>query len=281
MSSAKPRPTKSRRSRSVIGDRLNTRSTRNQKEGQEGLIGHLIELRSRLLRILLAVGLIFLPLAFFANDLYALLATPLLSHMPQGTSMIATDVASPFLTPFKFAMVLAVFLSMPVILYHFWAFITPGLYSHERKMMLPLLVGSTFLFYAGVVFAYYVVFPLIFSFFLSVAPQGVAVMTDISKYLDFVLKIFFAFGLAFEVPIVTIVLVWVGATTPEQLVAKRPYVIVAAFVLGMLFTPPDMISQTLLAIPMWMLFEIGVVFSRMVAKQQAEREAAEQQGEES
>jgi sec-independent protein translocase protein TatC len=265
----------------VIGDRLNTRSTRNQKEGQEGLIGHLIELRSRLLRILLAVGLIFLPLAFFANDLYALLATPLLSHMPQGTSMIATDVASPFLTPFKFAMVLAVFLSMPVILYHFWAFITPGLYSHERKMMLPLLVGSTFLFYAGVVFAYYVVFPLIFSFFLSVAPQGVAVMTDISKYLDFVLKIFFAFGLAFEVPIVTIVLVWVGATTPEQLVAKRPYVIVAAFVLGMLFTPPDMISQTLLAIPMWMLFEIGVVFSRMVAKQQAEREAAEQQGEES
>jgi len=263
----------------VIGDRLNARSTRNQKEDQEGLVGHLIELRSRLLRILLAIGLIFLPLAFFANDLYALLATPLLSHMPQGTSMIATDVASPFLTPFKFAMVLAVFLGMPVILYHFWAFITPGLYAHERKMMLPLLVGSTFLFYAGVVFAYYVVFPLIFSFFLSVAPQGVAVMTDISKYLDFVLKIFFAFGLAFEVPIVTIVLVWVGATTPEQLVAKRPYVIVAAFVLGMLFTPPDMISQTLLAIPMWMLFEIGVVFSRMVAKQQAEREAAEQSEE--
>lgn len=262
----------------MIGDRLNTRSTRNRNQEQQGLIGHLIELRSRLLRIFLSIGVIFLPLAFFANDLYALLATPLLAHMPQGTSMIATEVASPFLTPFKFALVLAIFLGMPVILYHFWAFIAPGLYAHERRMMLPLLVGSTGLFYGGVVFAYYVVFPLIFGFFLSVAPEGVAVMTDISKYLDFVLKIFFAFGLAFEVPIVTIVLVWAGVTTPEQLVSKRPYVIVSAFVAGMLFTPPDMISQTLLAIPMWLLFEVGVVLSRMVAKQQAEREAAEEEG---
>jgi sec-independent protein translocase protein TatC len=261
----------------VIGDRLNTRSTRDRNQEQQGLIGHLIELRSRLLRIFLSIGLIFLPLAFFANDLYALLAMPLLAHMPQGTSMIATEVASPFLTPFKFALVLAIFLGMPVILYHFWAFIAPGLYVHERKMMLPLLAGSTALFYGGVIFAYYVVFPLIFGFFLSVVPQGVAVMTDISKYLDFVLKIFFAFGLAFEVPIVTIVLVWAGATTPEQLVAKRPYVIVGAFVLGMLFTPPDMISQTLLAIPMWLLFEIGVVLSRMVAKRQAERDTAEEE----
>ena len=261
----------------MIGDRLNTRSTRDRNQEQQGLIGHLIELRSRLLRIFLSIGLIFLPLAFFANDLYALLAMPLLAHMPQGTSMIATEVASPFLTPFKFALVLAIFLGMPVILYHFWAFIAPGLYVHERKMMLPLLAGSTALFYGGGVFAYYVVFPLIFGFFLSVVPQGVAVMTDISKYLDFVLKIFFAFGLAFEVPIVTIVLVWAGATTPEQLVAKRPYVIVGAFVLGMLFTPPDMISQTLLAIPMWLLFEIGVVLSRMVAKRQAERDTAEEE----
>ncbi|ALP54905.1 twin-arginine protein translocation system subunit TatC [Candidatus Tenderia electrophaga] len=260
-----------------MGDRLNTRSTRDRNQEQQGLIGHLIELRSRLLRIFLSIGLIFLPLAFFANDLYALLAMPLLAHMPQGTSMIATEVASPFLTPFKFALVLAIFLGMPVILYHFWAFIAPGLYVHERKMMLPLLAGSTALFYGGVIFAYYVVFPLIFGFFLSVVPQGVAVMTDISKYLDFVLKIFFAFGLAFEVPIVTIVLVWAGATTPEQLVAKRPYVIVGAFVLGMLFTPPDMISQTLLAIPMWLLFEIGVVLSRMVAKRQAERDTAEEE----
>lgn len=264
----------------MIGDRLNTRSTRSDNPEQQGLIGHLIELRTRLLRIVLSIGLIFLPLAFFANDLYSMLALPLLEHMPQGTSMIATEVASPFLTPFKFALVLAIFLGMPVILYHFWAFITPGLYAHERKMMLPLLAGSTALFYGGVLFAYYVVFPLIFGFFLSVVPAGVAVMTDISKYLDFVLKIFFAFGLAFEVPIVTIVLVWAGATTPEQLAAKRPYVIVGAFILGMLFTPPDMISQTLLAIPMWLLFEVGVVLSRMVARQQAEREAAEEQGKE-
>ena len=258
----------------MIGDRLNTRSSRTQNQEHQGLVGHLVELRSRLLRVVFSIIIIFLPLAYFANDLYALLAMPLLVHMPQGTSMIATEVASPFLTPFKFALVLAVFLGMPVILYHFWAFIAPGLYNHERKMMLPLLIGSTGLFYGGVLFAYYIVFPLIFGFFLSVVPQGVAVMTDISKYLDFVLKLFFAFGLAFEVPIVTIVLVWAGITTPDQLVSKRPYVIVAAFILGMLFTPPDMISQTLLAIPMWLLFEVGVLFSRMVAKNQAQREQA-------
>ena len=264
----------------MIGDRLNTRSTRTQPQEQQGLIGHLVELRTRLLRTVFSILIIFIPLAFFANDLYAVLAMPLLENMPQGTSMIATEVASPFLTPFKFALVLAVFLGMPVILYHFWAFIAPGLYGHERKMMLPLLVGSTGLFYAGVLFAYYVVFPLVFGFLLSVAPDGVAVMTDISRYLDFVLKLFFAFGMAFEVPIVTIVLVWAGATTPDDLVSKRPYVIVTAFVLGMLMTPPDLISQTLLAVPMWLLFEIGVVLSRMVMKNQAAREAAEQQQEE-
>ncbi len=263
----------------MIGDRLNTRSTRTQTQEQQGLIGHLVELRTRLLRTVFSILIIFVPLAFFANDLYAVLAMPLLENMPQGTSMIATEVASPFLTPFKFALVLSVFLGMPVILYHFWGFIAPGLYGHERKMMLPLLVGSTVLFYSGVLFAYYVVFPLVFGFLLSVAPEGVAVMTDISKYLDFVLKLFFAFGMAFEVPIVTIVLVWAGATTPDQLVAKRPYVIVVAFVLGMLMTPPDLISQTLLALPMWLLFEIGVMLSRLVLKRQAEREAAEEQEE--
>jgi sec-independent protein translocase protein TatC len=264
----------------VIGDRLNARSTRSQTDEQQGLVGHLIELRSRLISIFVAVLIIFLPLAVYANELYALLAMPLLSHMPAGTSMIATEVASPFLTPFKFAMVLALFLAMPVILYHFWAFITPGLYAHEKRMMFPLLVGSVALFYGGVVFAYYVVFPLVFGFFLSVVPEGVEVMTDISKYLDFVLKIFFAFGLAFEVPIVTIVLVWAGVTTPADLVAKRPYVIVVAFVFGMLLTPPDVISQTLLALPMWMLFEIGVLLSRMVVKNRAEHEAATDEGEE-
>ena len=258
----------------MIGDRLNTRSTKTQEQ-QPGLVGHLVELRSRLLRIVVSILIIFLPLAFFANDLYAILATPLLNTMPEGTSMIATEVASPFLTPFKFALVLSVFLGMPVILYHFWTFIAPGLYGHERKMMLPLLGGSVVLFYSGVLFAYYVVFPLVFAFLSSVAPEGVAVMTDISSYLDFVLKLFFAFGLAFEIPIVTIVLVWAGAATPDQLISKRPYVIVVAFVLGMLLTPPDMISQTLLAVPMWMLFEVGVLLSRMVVKNKAEREAAE------
>jgi len=259
----------------VIGDRLNTRSNKTQNHEQPGLVGHLLELRTRLLQIVFSILIIFLPLAFFANDLYAVLATPLLEVMPQGTSMIATEVASPFLTPFKFALVLALFLGMPVILYHFWAFIAPGLYGHERKMMLPLLAGSVVLFYGGVLFAYYAVFPLVFGFLTSVVPEGVAVMTDISKYLDFVLKLFFAFGLAFEIPIVTIVLVWAGAATPDQLVSKRPYVIVTAFVLGMLLTPPDMISQTLLAVPMWLLFEVGVLLSRMVARNKAEHEAAE------
>jgi len=259
----------------MIGDRLNTRSTKTQEQ-QQGLIGHLVELRTRLLRILISIFIIFLPLAFFANDLYSILAMPLLETMPQGTSMIATQVASPFLTPFKFALVLSVFLGMPVILYHFWTFIAPGLYGHERKMMLPLLAGSVVLFYSGVLFAYYAVFPLVFAFLSSVAPEGVAVMTDISSYLDFVLKLFFAFGLAFEIPIVTIVLVWAGVATPDQLVSKRPYVIVTAFVMGMLLTPPDIISQTLLAVPMWMLFEVGVLLSRIVVKNKAEREAAEQ-----
>ncbi len=263
----------------MIGDRLNTRSTKTQEQ-QPGLIGHLVELRTRLLRIVISICIIFLPLAFFANDLYAILATPLLATMPEGTSMIATEVASPFLTPFKFALVLSVFLGMPVILYHFWTFIAPGLYGHERKMMMPLLAGSVMLFYSGVLFAYYAVFPLVFAFLSSVAPEGVAVMTDISSYLDFVLKLFFAFGMAFEIPIVTIVLVWAGAATPDQLVSKRPYVVVTAFVLGMLLTPPDIISQTLLAVPMWLLFEIGVLISRMVVKNKAEREAVEPEASE-
>lgn len=282
MNQERPKPTKSRRSRSLIGDRLNTRTNKTQKTddpNQQGLVGHLIELRTRLMRILIAVLIVFIPLAIFANPLYSALATPLLAHMPEGSTMIATEVASPFLTPFKFALFCALFLSMPVLLYHFWGFIAPGLYGHERRMMLPIMVGSVTLFYAGVFFAYYVVFPLIFGFFMTAAPEGVSVMTDISSYLSFVLKLFFAFGLAFEVPIVTIVLVWAGVTTPDKLAEKRPYVIVGAFVLGMLLTPPDMISQTLLAVPMWVLFEVGLVLSRMLVKKRAAREAAEQNEE--
>ncbi len=233
-------------------------------EPQQPLLSHLIELRNRLLRILACVGIIFLLLFPFANELYELLALPLLRQLPADSTMIATEVASPFLAPFKFTLVLAFFLAMPFVLYQFWAFIAPGLYRNERRIVLPLLASSSLLFYGGVAFAYFVVFPLMFTFLIGAAPEGVAVMTDISKYLEFVLKLFFAFGAAFEVPVATILLVWAGITTPESLMAKRPYVIVGAFVAGMLLTPPDMISQTLLAVPIWLLFELGVYAARIL-----------------
>ncbi len=233
---------------------------------------HLVELRNRLLRVVLVVTVVFLGVFPFANDLYSILAEPLLRHLPEGTSMIATEVASPFLTPFKLTLVLAIFLSVPMLLYQAWAFVAPGLYQDERKMVLPLMVVSTVLFYLGMVFAYYLVFPLVFGFFTSVVPDGVAVMTDISKYLDFVLKLFFAFGLAFEVPVATVVLIWTGMTTPDSLAHKRPYVIVGAFTFGMLLTPPDVVSQVLLALPMWILFELGILFARtMLPKREPEK----------
>jgi len=231
--------------------------------GEMTFVEHLVELRDRLLRIVLAVLCFLLVLFPFANDIYHVLAEPLLRHLPQDASMIAIDVASPFLTPFKLTLVLSIFLAMPVALWQVWAFIAPGLYKHERRLVFPLMLTSSALFYLGAAFAYFVVFPLMFAFFQAVAPEGVAIMTDISRYLDFVLKLFFAFGLAFEVPIATILLVWTGFTTPKALVAKRPYIIVGAFVLGMMLTPPDIISQTLLALPMWLLFELGVFFSRV------------------
>jgi sec-independent protein translocase protein TatC len=240
-----------------------------QPQGEMTFVEHLVELRDRLLRVVLAV-LVFLVVLFpFANDLYALLAEPLLRRMPEGATMIATQVASPFLTPFKLTIVLSIFLAMPVVLYQTWSFIAPGLYKHERRLVFPLLISSSLLFYLGMAFAYFVVFPLMFAFFQAVAPEGVAIMTDISSYLDFVLKIFFAFGLAFEVPIATILLVWTGFTTPAALVAKRPYIIVGAFVFGMMLTPPDIISQTLLALPMWLLFELGVILSKIYVRKPA------------
>ena len=233
---------------------------------EQPFVSHLIELRNRLLRVVLFVLVVFLCAAPFANEIYTFLSGPLLQHMPANSTMIATDVASPFFTPFKLALVASVFFSMPVILFHFWAFVAPGLYSHEKKLVLPLLVASTGLFYMGVAFAYYVVFPLVFGFLTSAAPEGVAVMTDIAKYLDFVLTLFFAFGLSFEVPIITIVLVWTGLTTPQSLAEKRPYVIVGAFIVGMFLTPPDAISQTLLAVPIWILFESGLLCSRFFVR---------------
>jgi len=237
--------------------------TNPEAPGQEQpFVSHLVELRDRLMRILVAVLLVFLVLFPFANDIYIYVATPLMAQLPEGTSMIATQVASPFLTPFKLALVSAVFLSIPYLLFQLWSFVAPGLYSHEKQLAIPLLLSSILLFYLGMVFAYYAVFPLVFAFLTGTAPEGVAVMTDISHYLDFVLALFFAFGIAFEIPIATILMVAAGITTPEDLGRKRPYVIVGVFVMGMLLTPPDVISQTLLALPMWILFELGILASR-------------------
>jgi sec-independent protein translocase protein TatC len=237
---------------------------------EQPFISHLIELRDRLLRVVVAVILIFLGLAPFANWLFSKLSGPLTSQLPEGSSMVAIDVASPFFTPFKLAMVVAIFIAMPFILYQAWAFIAPGLYRHERKRVMPLLVSSTFLFYLGAAFAYYVVFPLVFGFLTKTAPEGVEVMTDISRYLDFVLTMFFAFGIAFEVPVAVVLLMWTGVVEAQALKDKRPYIIVAAFVIGMLLTPPDIISQTLLAVPMWLLFEIGVFMGVRFAPQKSE-----------
>lgn len=245
----------------------------DQTVGEMPFLEHLLELRDRLLRMVLAVlggVIVLLP---FANSLYSYLAEPLLRHMPSGATMIATEVASPFLAPFKLALVAAVFLAMPVILYQAWAFIAPGLYQKERRFALPLLVSSILLFYLGMAFAYYVVFPIIFGFFTATAPEGVTVMTDISKYLDFVLTLFFAFGVAFEVPIAVLLLIWTGFTSVETLTRIRPYFIVGAFVVGMVITPPDVFSQTFVALPMVVLFEAGIFLARVTARAQAKREA--------
>jgi len=243
-------------------------STDNQSE-EEGqpLIEHLIELRNRILHALVAILFVFLPLFYFANDLYTYISRPLRQFLPEGATMIATEVASPFLTPFKLSLVLAIFIAIPYILHQIWSFVAPGLYSNERRVALPLLTSSILLFYAGIAFAFYVVFPLVFGFFTSVAPEGVTIMTDINRYLDFVLKLFFAFGIAFEIPIATMLLIWTGATDAKSLKRKRPYVIIGCFVVGMLLTPPDVISQILLAVPMWLLFELGIIFSAIIGPQ--------------
>ena len=227
---------------------------------EQSFVSHLKELRRRIMATLLCVLLVLLALLPFANELYLWLAEPLMHHMADtGATMIATEVASPFLAPFKLALFVAIFISAPYIFYQAWSFVAPGLYKNEQDLAFPVLVSTTMLFYFGIAFAYYVVFPLMFGFFTAIAPEGVTVMTDISKYLDFVLKLFFAFGAAFEVPVVTYLAVRTGVTTRSALAAKRPYVVVGAFVLGMLLTPPDIISQILLAVPVWLLFEVGLI----------------------
>lgn len=231
------------------------------------LFDHLLELRNRLLRSILGVLIVFCCLVYFAQDIYQYVAQPLLATMPEGSQMIATDVASPFFAPFKLTLVLSLFIAMPFVLYQVWSFVAPGLYSNEKRMIAPLMLGSTFLFYSGIAFAYFLVFPVVFGFFTSVAPEGVVIATDISSYLDFILKLFFAFGAAFEIPIAIILMCWTGMTTPDSLREKRPYVVVGAFVIGMLLTPPDIISQTMLAVPMLILFEVGIIIASFYHKE--------------
>jgi len=250
----------------------------SSSDHEQPFISHLIELRSRLLRIVGGILLVFVALSPFSNPIYTALADPLLSHLPTHSSMIAIDVLSPFLTPLKFSLILAVFLTMPWSLYQVWAFVAPGLYQQEKRLALPIVFSSTVLFYAGMAFAYFAIMPLFFAFLTGTAPEGVAVMTDINHYLNFVLTMFFAFGVAFEVPVATVLLVLAGVLTPDALVAKRPYIIVGAFVIGMLLTPPDVISQTLLAVPMWLLFELGVFVSRLLMRRKAEARAAHPSG---
>ncbi len=233
---------------------------------------HLVELRGRLLKACLAVLVVLVVLLPFSRRLYSMLSAPLTAHLPEGSSMIAIDVASPFLTPFKLALLLAFIIAIPVVLYQLWAFVAPALYRHEKRLALPLLLSAVALFYLGCAFAYFVVFPLVFGFFTSVAPEGVSVMTDISRYLDFVMTLFLAFGLTFEVPIATIILVATGVTTIEKLSRIRGYVVVGAFALGMLLTPPDIISQTLLALPMWLLFEFGLLMCRVLLPDKVKKE---------
>ncbi len=251
-------------------------SESNAPGAAEGsLLSHLIELRNRLLYAVIAVALAFFALVPFANEVYAFIAGPLMAVLPPGMSMIATDVASPFLTPLKFALAAAVTLTIPFLLYQVWAFVAPGLYKHEKRMVLPLLVSSVLLFYAGMAFAYFVVFPAVFGFFVNILPPGVQMMTDIKSYLDFVFSMFFAFGVAFEVPVAVVILSWIGVVNPETLAEKRPYVIVGVFVIAAVLTPPDVLSQFLLAIPMLILFEIGLFIARRLRRQAEQKEKSD------
>ena len=245
---------------------------------EQGLMEHLTELRDRLMRIVLVILVAFLILFAFSEDIFSFAADPLLAQMPEGTSMIATGVTSPFLVPLKLALLLSVLLTIPHTLHQIWGFIAPGLYKHEKRLAMPLLTSSVLLFYCGIAFAHFLILPLLFKFFLGVTPAGVEVMTDIGQYLDFVIAIFFAFGLAFEIPVATFLLIAAGATTPARLATKRPYIVVGAFVIGMLITPPDVISQTLLAVPMLLLFEGGLIMARIFLKERiarTEEDAAE------
>ncbi|MBL1142247.1 MAG: twin-arginine translocase subunit TatC [Proteobacteria bacterium] len=240
--------------------------TATKTDSEQPLIAHLIELRTCILRSVTCILVLLLFLLPFANDIYGFVATPLIAKLPQGSSMIATEVISPFFAPFKLTVFCAIFFSVPYILFQAWSFITPGLYTNEKKLVLPLLVSSTLLFYAGILFAYYIVFPVLFAFLTKTAPEGIQIMTDINDYLNFIIKLFFAFGVSFEIPVATFLLIRSGFASPTKLEANRPYIILTAFFAGMLLTPPDVISQILLAVPIWLLFESGLILGKIYSK---------------
>jgi sec-independent protein translocase protein TatC len=239
-------------------------SDKSEQLAEGTLISHLLELRDRLLRAFIAVIVVFIPLAFFANELFTFVATPLIAQLPKDSSLIATSVISPFMTPFKLAFFVGLFVAMPYVLYQVWAFVAPGLYKHEKRFAFPLLVSSIVLFYCGIAFAYFAVFPVMFEFFANTTPAGVRMMTDITSYMDFVLTMFLCFGLAFEVPVVVVLLVLTGLVKVEKLAEIRGYVLIGIFVIAALLTPPDAISQTIMAVPMYLLYEGGIVMARLM-----------------
>jgi sec-independent protein translocase protein TatC len=245
---------------------MTDRSTEPGTGGEASLTSHILELRDRLMKALLAVVVLALPCIGYSNELFTLVAQPLIQQLPKGSSLIATSVVSPFMAPFKLALYVALFLAMPVVLYQIWAFVAPGLYRHERKFAAPLVLSSILLFYAGVAFAYAVVFPLMFQFFAATTPAGVTMMTDITQYLDFVLILFFCFGLAFEIPIAVVLLTQTGLVKVAKLSEARGYVIIGIFVVAAILTPPDAVSQVAMAAPMWVLYEAGIIMSRVMAR---------------
>jgi len=256
-------------------NKANKTMTSAEEEKELTLIDHLVELRDRVLRSIVAVLVIFFALFYFRDNIYIFVVNPLLEALPEGTSMIAIDPTSPFFAPFKLTFYVSFLIAAPYVLYQLWSFIAPGLYKNEKSVAIPLFVSSVLLFYSGVAFARFALFNLVFAFFISVTPEGIAVAPDINSVLSFVLSICLAFGIAFEVPIAVFILIWTGITEPDALAEKRPYVIVGCFVVGMLLTPSDPISQTMLAIPMWILFEVGIVAGRLFRKKQAAQEAEE------
>ncbi|MEJ6474257.1 twin-arginine translocase subunit TatC [Pseudoalteromonas piscicida] len=245
------------------------------ESAQSGFIAHLVELRNRLMKALMSVFIIFVALVYFANDIYAFIAAPLVESLPSNTTMIATDVTAPFFAPFKLTLFVSLFAAVPFILHQVWGFIAPGLYKHEKRMLIPILLSSVLLFYGGIAFCYFVVMPIILGFFTSVGPEMMTLSPDISSYLGFILKLFFAFGIAFEIPVAIMLICWSGMTTTTSLKEKRPYVVVGAFVIAMFLTPPDVLSQTLLALPMLLLFELGLILARFYSTKPQQQESEE------